>query len=160
MLPAGRGRRDLRARPRPHAGLLAEPRRRPPQALRDGWFHTGDVGHLDDDGWLFVVDRIKDLIIRNGFNVYPRDVEDVLLAHPDVASRRRRRPARPRASARRSSPSSRWPPAPTATPDELMALHCKEHISAAKYPREVRIVDAVPLTSVFKTDRKALRASW
>ena len=53
--------------------------------VRDGWMHTGDVGHLDEDGYLYVVDRIKDLIIRGGFNVYPRDVEDVLLTHPDVA---------------------------------------------------------------------------
>lgn len=55
-------------------------------ALRDGWLHTGDIGHADADGWLFVVDRIKDLIIRAGFNVNPRDVEDVLLAHPDVVA--------------------------------------------------------------------------
>ena len=54
-------------------------------ALRDGWLHTGDVGHLDADGYLFVVDRKKDLILRGGFNVFPRDVEDVLLSHPDVA---------------------------------------------------------------------------
>ncbi|HEY0719508.1 MAG TPA: AMP-binding protein, partial [Streptosporangiaceae bacterium] len=54
-------------------------------ALRDGWLYTGDVGHLDADGYLYVVDRKKDLIIRGGFNVYPRDVEDVLLTHPAVA---------------------------------------------------------------------------
>ncbi len=54
------------------------------EALRGGELHTGDVGHLDEDGYLYVVDRIKDLIIRNGFNVYPRDVEDVLLAHPEI----------------------------------------------------------------------------
>src|SRR6201996_5039069 len=56
------------------------------QALRDGWLHTGDVGRLDEDGYLYVVDRIKDLIIRGGFNVYPRDIEDALLEHPDVAT--------------------------------------------------------------------------
>ena len=52
--------------------------------MRDGWLHTGDVGRLDADGYLYIVDRIKDLIIRGGYNVYPRDVEDVLLGHPDV----------------------------------------------------------------------------
>ena len=56
------------------------------EVLVDGWLHTGDVGHVDDDGYLFVVDRKKDLVIRGGFNVYPRDVEDVLLAHPAVAT--------------------------------------------------------------------------
>src|SRR5205807_988404 len=54
------------------------------RTLEDGWLHTGDVGHLDADGYLYVVDRLKDLIIRGGFNVYPRDVEDALLEHPAV----------------------------------------------------------------------------
>ncbi len=126
------------------------------QAIRDGWFHTGDVGHLDEDGYLYVVDRIKDLIIRNGFNVYPRDVEDVLLAHPEVT-----------AAAVVGRPDPKVGEEVVAfvtvaagsslTPDRLVE-HCKERISAAKYPREVRIVDAIPLTSVLKTDRKALRS--
>src|SRR5262249_57796975 len=56
------------------------------KALRGGYLHTGDVGRLDADGYLSIVDRIKDLIIRGGYNVYPRDVEDVLVQHPDVVS--------------------------------------------------------------------------
>jgi long-chain acyl-CoA synthetase len=126
------------------------------EAVRDGWLHTGDVGHLDDDGYLYVVDRLKDLIIRNGFNVYPRDVEDVLLAHPDVAAA---------AVVGRSDPVVgeevvafvQLVPGATATADALVA-HARQHVSAAKYPREVRVVDAIPLTSVMKTDRKRLRA--
>ena len=55
------------------------------EPLADGWFATGDVGRLDDDGYLTIVDRIKDLILRGGFNVYPRDVEDALMTHPAVA---------------------------------------------------------------------------
>jgi long-chain acyl-CoA synthetase len=55
------------------------------EAVRDGWFHTGDLARRDADGYYFIVDRVKDLIIRNGFNVYPREVEEVLYAHPAVA---------------------------------------------------------------------------
>jgi long-chain acyl-CoA synthetase len=125
------------------------------EAVRDGWLHTGDVGHLDQDGYLFVVDRLKDLVIRNGFNVYPRDVEDVLLAHPCVA-----------AAAVVGRPDPRVGEEVVAfvqlvagaqvEPQELVSF-AKDRISAAKYPREVRVVDSIPLTSVLKTDRKALR---
>ena len=55
------------------------------EAIRDGWFHTGDLATRDDDGFYFIVDRVKDMIIRNGFNVYPREVEEVLYRHPAVA---------------------------------------------------------------------------
>jgi long-chain acyl-CoA synthetase len=125
------------------------------EVLRDGWFHTGDVGHLDDEGWLFVVDRLKDLVIRNGFNVYPRDVEDALLAHPEIAAA---------AVVGRPDPKVgeevvafvQLAPGSTLTEDAVRA-YAKEHLSAAKYPREVHVVDGIPLTSVLKTDRKALR---
>ncbi len=126
------------------------------KALRGGYFHTGDVGRLDADGYLFIVDRIKDLIIRGGYNVYPRDVEDVLVQHPDVVT-----------AAVVGKPDPKYgeevvafvqlTPGSTVTPEELVA-HARQHLSAVKYPREVRIVDAIPLTSVLKTDRKRLRA--
>ena len=126
------------------------------QAIVNGWFHTGDVGHLDQDGYLYVVDRIKDLIIRNGFNVYPRDVEDVLLAHCEVTAAAVVGRPDPKVGEEVVAFVS-VTPGSTLTPDQLVA-HAKQHISAAKYPREVRIVDSIPLTSVLKTDRKALRA--
>jgi long-chain acyl-CoA synthetase len=126
------------------------------QAVRDGWLHTGDVGHFDADGYLYVVDRIKDLIIRGGFNVYPRDIEDVLLAHPAVVGA---------AAVGRPDPKLgeevvaflQLAPGATPTLDELMA-YAREHLGAYKYPREIRVVDALPLTSVMKLDRKALRS--
>jgi long-chain acyl-CoA synthetase len=126
------------------------------EALRDGEFHTGDVGHLDDDGFLYVVDRIKDLIIRNGFNVYPRDVEDVLLAHPEVTAAAVVGRPDPKVGEEVVAFVS-VAPGSALTPDALVEF-TKDHISAAKYPREIRIVDAIPLTSVLKTDRKALRS--
>jgi long-chain acyl-CoA synthetase len=125
-------------------------------AMRGGWLHTGDVGKLDADGYLYVVDRLKDLIIRGGINVYPRDIEDEMLTHPDVV-----------AAAVVGKPDPRvgeevvafvqLRPGATATPADLIG-YASEHISKAKYPRDVRIVDTIPLTSVLKTDRKALRA--
>ena len=126
------------------------------QALRGGWLHTGDVGRLDAAGYLYIVDRIKDLIIRGGYNVYPRDVEDALVQHPDVV-----------AAAVVGRPDEKYGEEVVAfvqlvqgsavTPTDLVEF-ARLHLSAVKYPREVRIVDAIPLTSVLKTDRKRLRA--
>ncbi len=126
------------------------------EALEDGWLHTGDIGYLDDEGYLHIVDRKKDLIIRGGFNVYPRDVEDALVKHPGVQM-----------AAVVGRPSERHGEEVVAfvslaaeggiTPDELIAW-AREHIGGYKYPREVHVVDAIPLTPVGKIDRKAVRA--
>jgi long-chain acyl-CoA synthetase len=124
-------------------------------ALRDGWLYTGDIGHLDADGYLYVVDRKKDLILRGGFNVYPRDVEDVLLTHPAVAQAAEVGRPDPRLGEEVTAFVALRPGA-TATPAELVA-HGKARLAATKYPREVRIVPAIPLTSVGKLDRKRLR---
>jgi long-chain acyl-CoA synthetase len=126
------------------------------EALREGWLYTGDLGYVDGDGYLYVVDRKKDLIIRGGFNVYPRDVEDALLEHPAVAMA---------AVVGRPDPSRgeevvafvALTGGAGLTAEELVAW-ARERIGGYKYPREVHIVDAVPLTSVGKIDRKALRA--
>jgi long-chain acyl-CoA synthetase len=123
------------------------------ETLRDGWLHTGDVGRLDEDGYLWVFDRTKDVILRGGFNVYPRDVEDALLAHPAVAR-----------AAVVGRPDDRLGEEVVAfvslrgevTAAELLAFG-RETIAAHKAPREVHVVAEVPLTSVGKTDRKAAR---
>jgi long-chain acyl-CoA synthetase len=125
------------------------------EAIRDGWFHTGDIGRFDEDGYLYVVDRIKDLIIRGGINVYPRDVEDALLEHPDivgagVVGKKDERMGEEVVAFVQLRPGA------TLTQDEIVT-YAKGRLSAAKYPRDVRIVDALPLTSVFKLDRKTLR---
>jgi long-chain acyl-CoA synthetase len=126
------------------------------QVMRGGWLHTGDVGRLDGDGYLYIVDRIKDVIIRGGYNVYPRDIEDVLVQHPDVV-----------AAAVVGRPDEKYGEeviafvqlreGATADPAGLLEF-ARGRVSAVKYPREVRVVAAIPLTSVLKTDRKRLRS--
>jgi long-chain acyl-CoA synthetase len=124
-------------------------------ALAGGWLHTGDIGHLDADGYVYVVDRKKDLILRGGFNVFPRDVEEVLLAYPDVTQAGVIGRPDPRVGEEVVAFVA-LKPGSTATPADITS-HAKQHLSATKYPREVRIVPAIPLTSVGKLDRKKLR---
>ena len=125
------------------------------QALRGGWLHTGDLGYLDEEGYLFIVDRKKDLIIRGGFNVYPRDVEDALLEHPAIeAAGVVGRPDERHGEEVVAFVSLRDGAA--VAPEELVAW-ARERIGGYKYPRQVEIVEAMPLTSVGKVDRKVLR---
>jgi long-chain acyl-CoA synthetase len=121
------------------------------ETVRDGWLRTGDLGRLDKDGYLYITDRVKDLIIRGGFNVFPRDVEEALLEHPGVES-----------AAVVGRPDDTLGEEVVAfvtgdvAPDELVAF-AKQRIGGYKYPREVHVVDALPLTPIGKIDRKALR---
>ena len=125
------------------------------QALRGGRLHTGDIGYLDQDGYLFIVDRKKDVIIRGGFNVYPRDIEDALLEHPAVQL---------------AGVVGRPDPVHGEEVVAFVSLHAgaevtveelfdwgRTRIGGYKYPRELHIVDAIPLTAVGKIDRKSLR---
>jgi long-chain acyl-CoA synthetase len=125
------------------------------EALRDGWLHTGDIGRLDEDGYLTIVDRKKDVIIRGGFNVYPRDVEEALVEHPAVATA---------CVVGRADPVLgeevvafvTLADGADATADRLVAFG-KERLGGYKYPRAVHVLPALPLTPVGKIDRKALR---
>ncbi|MGH8862365.1 MAG: class I adenylate-forming enzyme family protein [Jatrophihabitantaceae bacterium] len=125
-------------------------------AVRDGWFHTGDIGHLDDDGYLFIVDRKKYLIIRGGFNVYPRDIEDALAEHPDVQMAG----VVGRPDPRQGEEVIAYVSARAGAEIEPAAVieWARERIGGYRYPREVHVIDAIPLTPVGKVDRKALRA--
>jgi long-chain acyl-CoA synthetase len=126
------------------------------EALRGGWLHTGDLGYLDEDGYLYIVDRKKDLIIRGGFNVYPRDVEDALLEHPAIEAAGVVGREDARCGEEVVAFVSLRPDAEVGA-EELVAW-ARRRIGGYKYPREVHVVEAIPLTNVGKVDRKALRA--
>ncbi|MCU1529624.1 MAG: long-chain fatty acid--CoA ligase [Frondihabitans sp.] len=113
------------------------------RAIVDGWFRTGDLGTKDDDGYLTIVDRTKDMIIRNGYNVYPRQVEEVLAAHPEVAMAAVFGvPHETHGQEIEAAVVLR--PGGTASPEVLIAF-VKDEIAAYKYPRVIHLVDALPL---------------
>lgn len=123
------------------------------KALRGGWLHTGDMGYLDVDGYLYVVERKKDMIIRGGFNIYPRDVEEVLNRHPAVME-----------SAVIGVPSERMGEEVKAfvvtreevEADALMAF-CREALANYKTPSEIVFIASLPRNPVGKIDKKELR---
>jgi long-chain acyl-CoA synthetase len=125
-------------------------------ALVGDELRTGDIGCQDDDGYLYIVDRKKDLIIRGGFNVFPRDVEDALNQHPDVVMSGVVGRPEPRIGEEVVA-FVQLKPGSTTTAEELIEW-ARDRVGRVKYPREIEFVDAIPVTSVLKLDRKALRA--
>jgi len=125
------------------------------ETLRDGWLHTGDVGILDEDGYLRLVDRIKDMIIRGGENIYPKEIETVLHGHPAVLE-----------AAVVGAPHEVYGEVPVAyvslypdaavEVDELLEL-CRTHLTKIKVPVAVHVLDALPKNPIGKTDKPALR---
>jgi fatty-acyl-CoA synthase len=128
------------------------------QALEHGWLHTGDIAREDEHGFLTIVDRKKDMIVSGGFNVFPREVEDVISTHPSVA-----------AVAVVGVPDEKWGEAVKAVvvarsgealdAEELIAL-VKDRKGSHYAPKSVDIVDSIPLSPLGKPDKKALRARY
>ncbi|MFK4056246.1 MULTISPECIES: class I adenylate-forming enzyme family protein [unclassified Brevundimonas] len=125
--------------------------------LRDGWLHTGDVGHMDAAGYAYLVDRKKDVIISGGENIYSREVEDAILAHPDVLG-----------AAVVGVPDAKWGEAvlsavvtrPGSTLTEADVVdHCRTLIAGYKRPRRVVFVDSLPILPSGKINKPALRDS-
>jgi long-chain acyl-CoA synthetase len=126
------------------------------ETLRDGWLYTGDIGEFAEDGFLYIRDRKKDLVISGGYNVYPREVDEVLYLHPDVAE----------------AAAVGWPDSyrgevirafvvlrPGAAIDEAgLIAHCQSNLARYKVPAVICILDALPYTGANKVDKKALRA--
>jgi long-chain acyl-CoA synthetase len=126
------------------------------EVLRSGWFHTGDLGYRDEDDFFYIVDRTKDLVIRGGFNVYPREIEEVLHAHPAVLEAAVLGRPDPRLGEEVVAFITLKRGA-TVTPDELIAFS-KERMAAYKYPREVIVVDQMPKGGSGKVLKNELRA--
>jgi O-succinylbenzoate-CoA ligase len=125
------------------------------EALQDGWLHTGDVGKLDEDGYLFLVDRVKDIIIRGGENIYPQEVENVLLRHPAVAE-----------AAVVGRPDDTYGEQPiavvvtapgTIVDAEDIESFCRSRLARYKVPRDIVVVDGLPRNSVGKVLKGTVR---
>jgi long-chain acyl-CoA synthetase len=125
------------------------------EAIRDGWFHTGDIGRMDGEGNFYIVDRLKDMVIRGGFNVYPREVEEVMMAHEAIAQVAVIGvPHETHGEEVKAVIVLR--PGKQATPEAVIAW-CKERMSSFKYPRIVEIVESLPMTATGKILKRALK---
>jgi acyl-CoA synthetase (AMP-forming)/AMP-acid ligase II len=128
------------------------------ESLRDGWMQTGDAGSLDAEGFLFIEDRVKDMIVSGGENIYPREVENVLLAHPALAD-----------AAVIGVPDQRWGesvkaivvlrPGAAASAEHIVAF-CRGHLGGYKLPRSVDFVDALPRNPSGKVLKRVLREPY
>ena len=124
-------------------------------AMRNGWFHSGDVGRFDEEGHLYIVDRIKNVIITGGENVFPREVEDILYTHDCVDE-----------CAVVGLPHPEYGEAVTAfvtlksgknTSEESLILYCKEHLARYRVPKKVNILSSLPKSPQGKILRRELR---
>ncbi len=128
------------------------------EALVDGWLHTGDIGHLDAEGYLHITDRKKDMIVSGGFNVYPSEVEQVIWSHASVLD-----------CAVIGVPDAKWgeavkavvelKPGASAEPAEIIAL-CKDRLGSVKAPKSVEFVASLPRSPVGKVLKKDIRAAY
>ncbi|MBW2182141.1 MAG: long-chain fatty acid--CoA ligase [Deltaproteobacteria bacterium] len=125
------------------------------EVFKDGWFYTGDIGYMDDEGYLFIVDRKKDMIIASGYNIYPRDIDEVLFEHPKIMEACAvgiSDPYRGETVKAFITPK----PGETLTEEEVIS-YCKEKLAAYKVPKLVEFMDDLPKSTVGKVLRRQLR---
>jgi long-chain acyl-CoA synthetase len=123
--------------------------------IRDGWLYTGDIGYMDDEGYLFIVDRKKDMIIAGGYNIYPRDIDEVLYAHPKI----REACVIGIPDAYRGETVKAFIALETGqniTEDEVRAW-CKEKLASYKVPKQVEVMDELPKSAIGKVLRRKLK---
>jgi acyl-CoA synthetase (AMP-forming)/AMP-acid ligase II len=128
------------------------------KTIVNGWLHTGDLGHYDEDGYIYIVDRKKDMIVSGGENIYPREVEEVLYRHPAVSE-----------CAVFGIPDPKWVEAvhavislregATATPEELIEF-CKRKTARYKAPKSVEIVEEIPKSGTGKILKKEMKKKY
>jgi acyl-CoA synthetase (AMP-forming)/AMP-acid ligase II len=155
-LPPGEVGEVLISGPTVMRGYLNEPEATT-ETVVDGWLHTGDVGRLDEDGYLTIVDRVKDMIIRGGENIYPKEIEAVLAGVEGVLEAA--------VVGRNDEMYGEVPvayvsayPGSDLTEEQLLA-HCRHHLTRVKVPERIDIVDALPKNPVGKIDKPTLRRS-
>jgi long-chain acyl-CoA synthetase len=125
------------------------------EVIRNGWFRSGDLGKMDEDGFFFILDRVKDMIIRGGFNVYPREIEEYLYAHPAVAEAAVIGIPDP-ALGEEIKAVVACKPGQSVSEQELME-YLKERLAAYKYPRSIEFRDSLPKTATGKILKRELK---
>ena len=123
--------------------------------MRDGWLHTGDIGYMDGDGHVFIVDRVKDLVLASGFNVYPREIDELMYTHPKVLQACAYGVPDPKRG-ETIKLALVLKPGESMTVAEARAF-CKANLSGYKVPTDVVFLDELPLTAIGKANRKMLR---
>lgn len=125
------------------------------ETFRDGWLYTGDIARMDEDGYLYIVDRKKDLIIRGGFNIIPRDIEELLFTHPAVADAAVVGVPDP-VMGEEIMAFVVTQPGATITAEDLIT-HCQQSLAKYKCPKSIQFLEALPRNAIGKVLRKDLR---
>jgi long-chain acyl-CoA synthetase len=124
------------------------------ETLRGGWLHTGDLARMDEDGYIYIVDRKKDLIIRGGYNIYPREIEEVLYTHQDVSEAAVIGVPHADLGEEVAAVVVLRPGAKTT--DEELRQYVKEKVAPYKYPRVVKFVQELPKTAAGKILKRGI----
>jgi long-chain acyl-CoA synthetase len=128
------------------------------ETLRNGWYHTGDLGKMDEGRYIYIVDRKKDMIISGGENIYPKEIEDVLFQHPEVAE-----------AAVVGIPDDNWgevikalvvKKVGSSVTEADLFEHCKQNLASFKKPRSIEFVDALPRSAAGKVLKHEIRAQY
>ncbi len=128
------------------------------EGMQGGWFHTRDMARMDEDGYVYIIDRKSDMIISGGYNIYPREVEAVIMMHPDV-----------REAAVFGVPDNLWGEAIKAVvvlregarvASTVIIQYCKDHLASYKKPSSVDFVKEIPKNENGKVDRRLLKAPF